>query len=89
MPSDRKKPGVAFWTTVVLVVVLVAYALSCGPTFALAARTGPRAMEIWHKAYEPLSWLNRNVEPQWARKLHDDYIHWWLSRAFPPRSPTR
>ena len=29
--TDRKKPGVAFWATVVVVVVLVAYPLSFGP----------------------------------------------------------
>jgi hypothetical protein len=31
MTSHRKKPGVAFWATVVVVVVLVAYPLSFGP----------------------------------------------------------
>ena len=31
MTTDRKKPGVAFWATVVLVVVLVGYPLSFGP----------------------------------------------------------
>jgi hypothetical protein len=29
--ADRKKPGVAFWATVVVVVVLLAYPLSFGP----------------------------------------------------------
>jgi len=31
MTSDRKKPGVAFWATVVVAVALVAYPLSFGP----------------------------------------------------------
>jgi hypothetical protein len=31
MTADRKKPGVAFWATVVLVAALVAYPLSFGP----------------------------------------------------------
>jgi hypothetical protein len=31
MSEDRKKPGVAFWVTVGLVVVLMAYPLSFGP----------------------------------------------------------
>ena len=35
MTTDRKKPGVAFWTTVVVVVVLVAYPLSFGPWMCL------------------------------------------------------
>ena len=30
MTANRKKPGVAFWATVVVVVVLVAYPLSFG-----------------------------------------------------------
>jgi hypothetical protein len=34
MNSSRKKPGVAYWATVVLVVVL-AYPLSYGPVIAL------------------------------------------------------
>ena len=29
--ADRKKPGVAFWATVVVVVALIAYPLSMGP----------------------------------------------------------
>jgi hypothetical protein len=33
MTSDHKKPGVAFWATVTLVVMLVAYPLSIGPVF--------------------------------------------------------
>jgi hypothetical protein len=31
MASDRKKPGVAFWATVMVIAVLVAYPLSFGP----------------------------------------------------------
>ena len=31
MTPDRKKPGVAFWTTVAVVVALVGYPLSFGP----------------------------------------------------------
>jgi hypothetical protein len=38
MTSDRKKPGVAFWATVVVVVVLVAYPLSFGPACWISSR---------------------------------------------------
>jgi hypothetical protein len=40
--SSRKKPGVAFWATVVVVVVLVllAYPLSFGPACWIVARPG-------------------------------------------------
>jgi hypothetical protein len=33
--TDRKKPGVAFWATVVLVVALLGYLLSFGPACLL------------------------------------------------------
>ena len=33
--TSRKKPGVAYWATVVVVVMLVAYPLSFGPTYWL------------------------------------------------------
>jgi len=36
MTSSRKKPGVAFWATVVVVALLVAYPLSIGPTIWIA-----------------------------------------------------
>jgi hypothetical protein len=36
--NDRKKPGVAFWATVVVVVGLALYLLSFGPASRLAAR---------------------------------------------------
>ena len=39
MSPDRKKPGVAFWATVV-VVVLASYPLSFGPACWFASRTG-------------------------------------------------
>ena len=38
MNSDRKKPGVAFWATVSLVVALVGYPLSFGPACWMASR---------------------------------------------------
>ena len=38
MSEDRKKPGVAFWATVVLLVLLVGYPLSAGPFMWLYSR---------------------------------------------------
>jgi hypothetical protein len=39
MTSDRKKPGVAFWVAVAVVVVLVGYPLSFGPACWVSSRT--------------------------------------------------
>jgi hypothetical protein len=65
MTSDRKKPGVAFWATVALVVALVGYPLSFGPAFWWFSP--PRSDGTWMmshsddpwapKAYWPLGWL--------------------------------
>jgi len=41
VPTDRKKPGVAFWTTVVLAVVLLGYPASFGPACWIDSRIGP------------------------------------------------
>src|SRR5579864_4222092 len=40
MTPDRKNPGLAFWATVVVVVVLL-YPVSFGPACGLASRTAP------------------------------------------------
>ncbi len=58
MASDRKKPGVAFWTTVVAVVVLVAYPLSIGPAFWITSRTGfgGDAVSVLYQPVLQLSW---------------------------------
>jgi hypothetical protein len=48
MTPSRKKPGVAFWATVVVAVALVAYPLSFGPACWLVERRilPPRATGI-------------------------------------------
>jgi hypothetical protein len=58
MTSDRKKPGVAFWATVVVVCV-VAYTLSWGPVFwTLSAMGDPAwAIEPYQWIYSPLMWV--------------------------------
>jgi hypothetical protein len=38
--NGRKKAGVRFWVSVVMVVVLVIYPLSIGPAFCWASRSG-------------------------------------------------
>ncbi len=42
--TDRKKPGVAFWTTVTLVVLLVGYPLAIGPCMYATERWGQQSI---------------------------------------------
>jgi hypothetical protein len=53
MNEPKKKPGVAFWATVVLVVALVAYPLSFGPACWMAG-CGVVPMKATRMAYWPL-----------------------------------
>jgi len=88
MTSDRKKPGVAFWATVGLVVVLVGYPLSMGPAqFWLV----PKSHNVnWinstiHTVYAPLWWMFDN-SPDSIRAATGSYLDWWaLSVELPPR----
>jgi hypothetical protein len=54
MTSDRKKPGVAFCATVVVVVGRVAYPLSFGPACWLVAR-GMIPFSPTAAIYKPIS----------------------------------
>jgi len=70
MTTDRKKPGMAFWATVVVVVVLVAYPLSFGPACwwfsrenRIHAYFGPSPVPKQRLAphlYWPIGWLATN-----------------------------
>src|SRR5262245_35249764 len=69
MTPTRKKPGVAFWATVVVVVVLVAYPLRFGPAcwwFAseksvLVYVGPPRTAPMYApRMYWPIGWLAAN-----------------------------
>ena len=53
--SDRKKPGVTFWATVVLVVGLAVYVLSWGPACWYIDRNQSSAGVL--RLYRPLVWL--------------------------------
>jgi hypothetical protein len=52
--TSHKKPGVAFWATVVVVVVLVAYPLSFGPACWISSHlnAGTRAVTV---VYRPIT----------------------------------
>jgi hypothetical protein len=56
MTSDRKTPGVAFWATVVVVVVL-AYPISFGPACWLMTRTGIGRRRLIPAVYRPITMI--------------------------------
>ena len=82
MSGERKKPGVAFWATVVLVVVLVvAYPLSIGPACWLADRDmlpelADKPIEIF---YSPLMWIVRDSET--AGTIYVWYVGLWVPES--------
>ena len=84
MTSDRKKPGLAFWTTVALVVVLVGYPLSWGPVLGFWTWLG---QPIWlarviDVIYLPID-LARFHGPAWIGWVSSKYGNWWIELALP------
>jgi hypothetical protein len=80
MTSDRKKPGVAFWATVVVVVVLVAYPLSFGPACWLTYSGILRHRTI-ARVYWPL--LLARIKAQYPVRYS---VHWYGSIGMPERA---
>ncbi len=81
--TSRKKPGVAFWTTVVVVVVLLAYPLSFGPACWLAGEN-ETAMDAIPNAYYPILWLvkisRHEVRPGvFEQGTADHCIEWYAT----------
>jgi hypothetical protein len=77
MASDHKKPGVVFWATVVLVVV-VAYPLSFGPAvWAVNQDWSPVwALTAYERTYAPILWLYE-IGPVPIRNALDWYAGFW------------
>src|SRR5262245_36571618 len=75
MTSDRKKPGVAFWATVVVVVVL-SYPISFGPTCWLVSLDAmpESAVRAASTVYAPLIRCAANERHSAAQALA-----WWAS----------
>jgi len=62
MPEPQRKPGVAFWATVVVVVALAAYPLSTGPTAWLRVHVLPKSTRKALDAfYYPLAFITHKV----------------------------
>ena len=76
MTPDRKKPGVAFWATVVVVVALVAYPLSWGPSCWILWRMGMPSwgVESYRRMYGPLLWIYEQ-SPPWIQHA----VQWYCS----------
>ena len=74
MIGERKQPSVAFWTTmvVVVVVVLVAYPLSLGPACWLCNCEHFNSRLIW-VLYRPVTWAWYHVRPSPASAA----LVWW------------
>jgi len=55
MTADSKSPGLMFWTTVMVLVLLVGYPLSFGPACWMTSRLNAGASAI-PVVYRPLTW---------------------------------
>ena len=75
--TDRKKPGVAFWATVALVVVL-AYPLSFGPCAWIvdAAHMSPAIKISMGHFFAPCRWFYR-AGPEPVRGWYQKYVWTW------------
>ena len=79
-----KKPGVAFWATVVVFVVLVAYPLSCDPAAWIVTITGQPTwlVNVVSFIYVPLS-MAEKIMPAWLKDIYLAYVFWWMELAGP------
>ena len=73
MTPDRKKSGMAFWATVVGVVVLVGYPLSLGPACWLSANLRPSG-DVFNVVYCPVLKL-WDWGPDWLVDLIIQYAN--------------
>ncbi len=69
--TDRKKPGAAFWATLVLAAVAL-FVAALGPAAWTSSRTGVGVKAV-SSLYEPL--LSRS--PHAVRKILETYSTWW------------
>jgi hypothetical protein len=78
MSSDPKKPGVAFWATVVAVVVLVVYPLGIGPIEWLFRHhlLGESVRQVLLIVYLPIIWAHEHG-PGVIRRVLDWYMGFW------------
>jgi hypothetical protein len=78
MGGGRKKPGVAFWVTVVVLMMLVGYPLSFGPLVWLDNRV---SIPMWQHDcadafFYPLTWICIHYPTPFGEML-DWYANLW------------
>ena len=80
MTPNRKKPGVAFWATLVVVLLLVAYPLSHGPwiTIYIATHADQPEIDASSAFYAPIDLAIENSPPA-IQDLYDSYLEWWAA----------
>jgi hypothetical protein len=78
--TDRKKPGVAFWTSVVLVVGLAAYPLSLGPMTWLGFVIGDDLPAWGETLVSAYGWPARYAcnHSEQIDKVARGYVGWWI-----------
>jgi hypothetical protein len=92
MTADHKKPGVAFWTTVVVVVMLVVYPLSLGPVCWITCQM-ERGEGLVAVIYRPILWTVSDNPAQLSRRWVFWYAalfsepHWGWYRYTDPKVP--
>lgn len=77
--TDRKKPGVAFWATVVVVALLVAYPLGSGPALWIAHHDIPSwCLGVFCFVYLPAEvWVEEHAPEPIVRAVRA-YLEWWI-----------
>ena len=75
MTESRTKPGVAFWATVVVVVLLVGYPLSFGPVCGFADQ-GVLEHHRARRLYGPLLWITSR-SPTPVQRTVTRYAEWF------------
>jgi hypothetical protein len=75
--TSRKKPGVAFWATVVMTLIVL-YVLGVGPVSSIAdASSSPGwTTDAYVQIYLPIIWIYENG-PQSIHEVIEWYVNLW------------
>jgi hypothetical protein len=76
LTHGRKKPGVAFWATVVVLTIAL-YVASIGPWFWLDSSGRLPPSLVWmNRTYDPIRWIAR--QSTWTNDALSAYLSLWL-----------